>query len=104
MTGDCLFTKKLELGRFIWPSAADGTVVMTPAQLGYLQGSDLRMPQKAWHPSSAAGSCCPRTAHATFSRADDGPIAGGLPNADWVDCRAAMQRSSRSSRDLQEWM
>ncbi|BCG76148.1 hypothetical protein MesoLj113a_73060 [Mesorhizobium sp. 113-1-2] len=28
--------KKLERGRFIWPSAADGTVVITPAQLGYL--------------------------------------------------------------------
>ncbi|NTF65998.1 transposase [Agrobacterium rhizogenes] len=23
-------------GRFMWPSAADGTVVITPAQLGYL--------------------------------------------------------------------
>ncbi|WP_352874094.1 IS66 family insertion sequence element accessory protein TnpB [Mesorhizobium sp. M1409] len=33
--GACLFTKKLERGRFIWPSAADGTVVITPAQLGY---------------------------------------------------------------------
>jgi transposase len=32
--GACLFTKKLERGRFIWPSAADGTVVITPAQLG----------------------------------------------------------------------
>lgn len=25
--GACLFTKKLQRGRFIWPSAADGTVV-----------------------------------------------------------------------------
>ncbi|RVU05558.1 hypothetical protein EOS93_30545 [Rhizobium sp. RMa-01] len=31
-----MFTKKLERGRFIWPSAADGTVVITPAQLCYL--------------------------------------------------------------------
>jgi len=39
--GACLFTKKLERGRFIWPSAADGTVVITPAQLGYLlEGTD----------------------------------------------------------------
>lgn len=45
--GACLFTKKLERGRFIWPSAADGTVVITPAQLGYLlEGIDWRMPQK----------------------------------------------------------
>ena len=34
--GACLFTKKLERGRFIWPSVADGTVVITPGQLGYL--------------------------------------------------------------------
>ncbi|MGO7045814.1 IS66 family insertion sequence element accessory protein TnpB [Rhizobium johnstonii] len=46
--------KKLERGRFIWPSAADGTVVITPAQLGYLlEGIDWRMPQKTWRPSSA---------------------------------------------------
>ncbi|MDH7789110.1 transposase [Ochrobactrum sp. 19YEA23] len=52
--GACLFTKKLERGRFIWPSVADGTVVITPAQLGYLlEGIDWRMPQKTWRPTSA---------------------------------------------------
>ena len=30
----CLFSKRLERGRFLWPSPADG--VVTPAQLGYL--------------------------------------------------------------------
>jgi transposase len=50
--GACLFTKKLERGRFIWPSATDGTVVITPAQLGYLlEGIDWRMPQKTWGPA-----------------------------------------------------
>jgi transposase len=34
--GRCLFAKRLERGRFIWPSPADGTVAITPAQLGYL--------------------------------------------------------------------
>ena len=52
--GLCLFAKRLERGRFIWPSAADGTVVITPAQLGYLlEGIDWRMPQKTWRPTSA---------------------------------------------------
>ena len=52
--GACLFTKKLERGRFIWPSAADGSVVISPAQLGYLlEGIDWRMPQKTWRPMSA---------------------------------------------------
>lgn len=32
--GLCLFAKRLEKGRFVWPSPADGCVVLTPAQLG----------------------------------------------------------------------
>lgn len=52
--GACLLTKKLERGRFIWPSTAEGTMVITPAQLCYfLEGIDLRMPQKTWRPTSA---------------------------------------------------
>ena len=35
--GLCLFAKRLERGRFLWPSAADGTVTITPAQLAYLR-------------------------------------------------------------------
>jgi IS66 Orf2 like protein len=34
--GMCLFVKRLERGRFIWPSPAEGAVTITPAQLGYL--------------------------------------------------------------------
>ena len=34
--GLCLFAKRLERGRFLWPSVADGAVTITPAQLGYL--------------------------------------------------------------------
>ncbi len=34
--GLCLFAKRLERGRFIWPSAAGGAVTITPAQLSYL--------------------------------------------------------------------
>ena len=34
--GACLFTKRLERGRFLWPSPADGAVTISPAQLGYL--------------------------------------------------------------------
>lgn len=52
--GACLFSKKLERGRFIGPSAADGTVVITPAQLGYLlECIDWRMPQETCRPTSA---------------------------------------------------
>ena len=34
--GLSLYAKRLERGRFIWPSSADGVVTITPAQLGYL--------------------------------------------------------------------
>src|SRR3954463_988359 len=32
--GACLFTKRLERGRFLWPSPADGVVTISSAQLG----------------------------------------------------------------------
>ena len=52
--GMCLFAKRLEHGRFIWPSPADGSVVISPAQLGYLlEGIDWRMPQRTWQPDAA---------------------------------------------------
>ena len=52
--GACLFTKRLERGRFLWPSAADGVVTISAAQLTYLlSGIDWRMPRKTWRPEAA---------------------------------------------------
>ena len=34
--GACLFSKRLERGRFVWPSPADGKVTVSPAQLSML--------------------------------------------------------------------
>ena len=51
--GACLFSKRLERGRFVWPTPADGAVTISPAQLGYLlSGIDWRHPQETWRPSS----------------------------------------------------
>jgi transposase len=51
--GACLFTKRLEKGRFIWPSPADGVVAISPAQLGYLlSGIDWRHPRATWRPTA----------------------------------------------------
>jgi transposase len=51
--GACLFTKRLERGRFLWPSPADGAVTISPAQLGYLlSGIDWRNPQETRRPTS----------------------------------------------------
>ena len=50
--GACLFTKRLERGRFIWPTVADGVVTISPAQLSYLlSGIDWRAPQETWRPT-----------------------------------------------------
>ena len=35
-SGLCLFAKRLERGRFVWPPIVDGSVVLSPAQLALL--------------------------------------------------------------------
>jgi transposase len=52
--GACMFTKRLERGRFLWPSMTDGVVTISVAQLSYLlSGIDWRMPQETWRPQVA---------------------------------------------------
>ena len=51
--GMSLYAKRLERGRFLWPSPADGVVAITPAQLGYLlEGIDWRNPMRTWRPQA----------------------------------------------------
>ena len=50
-----LLAKRLERGRFVWPQAQSGTVMLTPAQLSMLlEGIDWRHPQRSWQPEVAA--------------------------------------------------
>lgn len=52
--GLCLFAKRLERGRFIWPQATEGAVCLTRAQLSMLlEGIDWRRPQRTWTPEIA---------------------------------------------------
>jgi transposase len=52
--GLCLFAKRLEKGRFIWPQATEGTVCLSRAQLSMLlEGIDWRRPQRTWTPQIA---------------------------------------------------
>ena len=63
--GACLFQKRLERGRFIWPVTGavasgqlkrpeDAAVTISAAQLGYmLEGIDWRAPQKTYRPEIA---------------------------------------------------
>ena len=54
--GACLFTKRLERGRFLWPVASDGAVTISSAQLGYLlSGIDWRHPQETFPEFHTAG-------------------------------------------------
>ena len=63
-----MFMKRLERGRFVWPSVKEGKIALTPAQLAMLlEGEedrktirgivfptqDWRSPQRTWRPLTA---------------------------------------------------
>ncbi len=52
--GLCLFAKRLERGRFVWPQADKGAVSLSRAQLSMLlEGIDWRRPVRTAAPSIA---------------------------------------------------
>jgi transposase len=52
--GLCLYAKRLERGRFVWPQAAGAVVSLTPAQLSMLvEGIAWRMPAWTTRPQTA---------------------------------------------------
>ncbi len=52
--GLCLFAKRLERGRFIWPKAESGTMRLSRAQLSMLlEGIDWRRVERTWTPEVA---------------------------------------------------
>ena len=52
--GMSLYAKRLEHGRFLWPSLADGTLAISAAQLAYmLDGIDWRNPRHTFRPQRA---------------------------------------------------
>jgi transposase len=52
--GMCMFAKRLERGRFVWPQATSGTVSLTGAQLSMLlEGIDWRRPSRTFDPQLA---------------------------------------------------
>ncbi len=60
--GACMFMKRLEKGRFVWPSAKDGKVALSSAQLAMLlEGIDWRAPSPASRitRSPKSTNCCP---------------------------------------------
>ena len=52
--GMSLYAKRLEHGRFLWPSATDGAVSISASQLSYmLDGIDWRNPRHTHRPRAA---------------------------------------------------
>jgi len=52
--GLCLFAKRLERGRFVWPRTDQGTAALTGAQLSMLlEGIDWRHPLRSFQPELA---------------------------------------------------
>ncbi|EZP64502.1 IS66 Orf2 family protein [Sphingomonas paucimobilis] len=52
--GMSLYAKRLEHGRFIWPSAKDGAVCISASAMScLLEGIDWRNPQATWRPRMA---------------------------------------------------
>ena len=50
--GACLFNKRLERGRFLWPGPAAGAVTITAAQLGYLLSASIGETRgETWRPT-----------------------------------------------------
>ena len=52
--GLSLYAKRLDRGKFIWPSASGDAVSISAAQMAYmLEGIDWRNPQLTWRPTRA---------------------------------------------------
>ena len=52
--GLCLFSKRMDRGKFVWPNTKTGSVSLTQAQLSMLlEGIDWRRPERTWTPSLA---------------------------------------------------
>jgi transposase len=53
--GFCLFAKRLERGRFVWPQATHGALELSAAQLSMLlEGIDWRRIERTYDPHVAA--------------------------------------------------
>jgi len=52
--GMSLYAKRLERGRFTWPTTTDGVIAISAGQLGFLlEGIDWRNPQYTFRPEVA---------------------------------------------------
>jgi len=74
--GACLFSKRLEKGRFVWPSPATDKVALSPAQLPMLlEGIDWRVPERTegWIENNSDASGFPNPRQSVQSVCEIGP-------------------------------
>ena len=76
--GMSLYSKRLESGRFIWPSPAEGAVAISAAQLAYmLDGIDWRNPRHTFRPQRAGRTVASHLARSKTGHPNDGPSTNG---------------------------
>ena len=52
--GLCLFSKRIDRGKFVWPMTRTGVAHLSAAQLSMLlEGVDWRRPERIWRPALA---------------------------------------------------
>lgn len=52
--GLCLFSKRIDRGKFVWPMTRTGVAHLSAAQLSMLlEGVDWRRPERTWRPALA---------------------------------------------------
>ena len=52
--GFCLFSKRIDRGKFVWPMSHTGTAHLSACQLSMLLGGvDWRRPERTWRPALA---------------------------------------------------
>ena len=52
--GLCLFSKRIDRGRFVWPMTQIGVAHLSASQLSMLlEGVDWRRPERTWRPALA---------------------------------------------------
>ena len=109
--GACLFSKRLERGRFVWPALSGGKVVVTAAQLSMLlEGLDWRAPRRTWRPlaqrSPRPGAApCPDTfpvKRRCSTPRSTAPIAAGDSSA-WAKTSPRSSSTSRHSSSFGAW-
>jgi transposase len=99
--GLCLFAKRLERGRCVWPQAKDGVVTLTPAQLSMLlEGIDWRMLSRTWQPEMAGRAARLRCGDAAGAATIRGMInVASLP--DEVRALIAVQAATIARQDAE---